>query len=531
MKPFKNLFKKKENNRNSSAIENANKDISKDLKINIEKIRNEFGNASDLSINLSKVNNHDNLCYASIYIENLVDKSTINSLSSEITEVLKAKNRLEDRTPEGYFNTFKNTLLGFRKFEEGSDLNILINDLISGKSIFLVNGCGKFFSVDTFSVQGRAITEPTTQNVIRGPKECFVENININVSLVRKRIKNKSLRVEDLSLGNMTKTKITLMYIDKIARNDIVEELKRRLNTINIDGILDSSYIEELIKDDRHSIFPTFFSSEKPDSVTANILEGRVAIFVDGTAYVLTAPALFVEFLQSSEDYYYPFIVSSMTRLIRYVAFFLTLIVPAGFIALSTFHQEMIPTPLLISIASQREGVPFPVFVEALLMEVTFEILREAGVRMPRVIGPAISIVGALVLGQAAVEAGIISSVLVIIVSITAISSFVIPNYTMSNAIRVIRFALMLLAAAYGLYGIFMGLIVLVLHLCKLKSIGVPYMIPIAPTTKNGIKGTFVRLPIWSNKYRPIGISNDKSPRVDENNPVTTKQKGKPEFR
>lgn len=286
-----------------------------------------------------------------------------------------------------------------------------------------------------------------------------------------------------------------------------------------------------MIKDDRHSIFPTFFSSEKPDTVAANMLEGRVAILVDGTAYVLTAPAIFVEFLQSSEDYYYPYMVATFIRLIRYIAFLLTLVVPAGFIALSTFHQEMIPTPLLISIASQREGVPFPVFVEALLMEVTFEILREAGVRMPRVIGPAISIVGALVLGQAAVEAGIISSVLVIIVSITAISSFVIPNYTMSNAIRVIRFILMVLAAGFGLYGVFMGFIVLILHLCKLKSIGVPYMIPIAPSTKNGIKGTFVRLPIWKNKYRPIGISNDRSPRVEDNNPVTSEQKEKPEFR
>lgn len=535
MKLFKDLFKKKGNKKNTSTSDNMSKEtsisISKDLIENTERIRNEFGNSSDLSINICNVYNHDDLCYATIYIENLVDKNTINSLSLEIAEVLKSKKNLEDHSSEGYFRAFKNILLGFRKFEEGSDFNVLVDDLISGKTIFLVNKCNKFFSIDTFSVEGRAISEPTTQNVIRGPKESFVENISVNISLIRKRIKNKDLRVEDLNLGNVTKTKVTLIYIDKIARQDIVDEIKRRISTINIDAILDSSYIEELIKDDRYSIFPTFFNSEKPDSVAANILEGRVAIFVDGTAYALTAPALFVEFLQASEDYYYPFVVSSTIRIIRYMAFLLTIVVPAGFIALSTFHQEMIPTPLLISIASQHEGVPFPVFLEALIMEVIFEILREAGVRMPRVIGPAISIVGALVLGQAAVDAGIISAVLVIIVSITAICSFAIPNYTMSNAVRVIRFGLMFLAAILGLFGLFMGLMVLTLHLCKLKSIGVPYMAPIAPATKNGVKGTFVRLPIWKNTYRPITISKDKSPRVSDNNPVNTKQKEKPEFK
>jgi spore germination protein KA len=274
------------------------------------------------------------------------------------------------------------------------------------------------------------------------------------------------------------------VYIQNIAKDEIVQEIRTRLGKIEIDGILESGYIEELIKDDRYSIFPTFLSSEKPDSVAAALLEGKVAILVDGTPYVLTAPALMIEFLQSSEDYYHHYIVSSMMRFLRVMAFLLTLIVPATYIAVTTFHQEIIPTPLLVSIAAQREGVPFPALLEALMMEITFEILREAGIRMPRAIGPAISIVGALVLGQAAVEAGIISAAMVIVVSITAISSFAIPNYEMSNAIRLIRFILMLLAGVLGLYGVLMGLIVLVLHLCKIKSITVPYLTPIAPKNR-----------------------------------------------
>ncbi len=527
MRVFKNLFKKKKDSNNISAPENISKDINK----TIEKLRNEFGNSSDLSINLCKENGNDNIWHASIHIDSLVDMNTINSISSELTELAKAKHKLEDRTPEGYFNLFKKALLGIRRFEEGTDFNAIVDGLLAGKTIFLVNGYNKFFSIDTFSVESRSISEPTSQNVIRGPKECFIENIAVNISLIRKRIKNKALRVEELNVGYITKTKIAIMYIDKIAKNCLVDELKRRLNEIYIDSIFDSSYIEELVKDDRYSVFPEFLSSEKPDAVAAALLEGRIAVLVDGTAYVLTVPALFIDFLQSSEDYYYPYAIASAIRIIRYVAFLLTLIVPAGYIALTTFHQEMIPTPLLISIASQREGVPFPAFVEALFMEITFEILREAGVRMPRVIGPTISIVGALVLGQAAVEAGVISAVIVIIVSLTAISSFAIPNYTMSNCIRVIRFILMILSATLGLYGVFIGLMILTLHLCKLKSLGVPYMTPISPTTKNGLKDTILRAPIWDSKFRPLGISNDKTPRVDETNPVPPQEEEEPEFR
>ncbi len=525
MKPFRNLFRKKTTNTVKNSV---SENISKDININMQKIRDEFGNSSDLLINLC---NDKDLSYVSIYIDNLVGKSIINCLSSEISEVLKEKKKWSNLTPEDYYNLFKKTINGFREIQEGTDFDSLIEELTSGKTIFIVDGCNKYFSIDTYSVEGRSISEPTSQNVIRGPKDCFVEDISVSISLIRKRIKTKALRVEYLSAGYITKTKIVIMYIDKIAKKEIVDEIRRRLNAIYIDSIIDSSYIEEMIKDDRYSIFPEFLSSEKPDSVTAALVEGRVAILVEGSAFVLTAPGLFMDFLQSSEDYYYPYAVSSVIRLIRYIAFLLTLIVPAGYIALTTFHQEMIPTPLLISIASQREGVPFPTFVEVFLMEITFEILREAGVRMPRVIGPTISIVGALVLGQAAVEAGIISAVIVIIVSLTAISSFALPNYTMSNCIRVIRFILMILAAIFGLYGVFIGLIVLVLHLCKLKSFGVPYMTPIAPTSKNGIRDSILRAPIWDIKYRPPGISNDKTPRVDDKNPVTTEQKEKPEFR
>jgi len=520
------LIKNSKESRNST-----NNCISKKLYDNIEKIKKEFGNPSDIVIRVFEPDDYDDLRYSNIYFKNLVDKSSINSLSMGMADVLKPKIALKNPTPEAYFRIFRNYILSFRKSEEGSDFNVLLKELLLGKTIILVDGYDRFISIDIFSTEGRSVEEPTTQNVIRGPKEGFVEKIDVNISLVRKRLKTKSIRVENLTLGSETETKILLMYIDKIAKKDIVDEIRRRLNRIKIDAILDSGNIEELIKDDRYSIFPELLNSEKPDSVAANLLEGRVAIFVDGSPYVLTAPALFVEFLQVSEDYYHNFIISTFIRILRYVAFFLTLFVPALYISVIKFHMEMIPTPLLINIASQREGIPFPPFIEAVLMEGVFEILREAGIRMPKIIGPAISIVGALVLGQAAVDAGIVSAFMVIVVSITAIASFAIPNYSFSNAIRIIRFAMMVLAGVYGLYGIYMGSIALILHLCKLKSIGVPYMLPIAPKMKYATKDTIIRYPLWFNKARPAGISVSNIPRVDTDNVVTKKEKGNPEFR
>jgi len=526
---FKKLMKffKKSNVKSNKINEPASVlRINKDIQENITQLKKELGNSSDFEVNYFKFNNNKNLICANIYIKGLVDKTIINGLSLELA---KLKHECYNTKSDINFEVLMSYFSGLRELKEGSDFEALYDDLLSGNTVFLIDGCNKFFTISTGTDEGRSSEEPTSQTVIRGPKDGFTEKINSNILLIRKRIKNKALRMENLFIGSVTKTTISLMYIDKIARDEIVQEIKTRLGKIEIDSILDGGNIEELIKDDRYSIFPTFLASEKPDAVAAALLEGRVAILVDGTPYVITAPALMVEFFQSSEDYYHHFIVSSMMRFLRYIAFFLTLLVPATFIAITTFHQEMVPTPLLVSIAAQREGVPFPALIEALLMEFTFEILREAGVRMPRAIGPAISIVGALVLGQAAVEAGIISAAMVIVVSITAISSFAIPNYEMSNAIRVVRFSLMFLAGVLGLYGVFIGLIILTLHLCKIKSITVPYLTPIAPKIKYGNNDTIFRFPIWKMKYRPIGISGTNTTRVDEKNPVSSKEK--PEIR
>jgi len=487
---------------------------------NLNRVKITFGNSVDLSIRQfdMKIRRKD-LKLAIIFLSGLADKSKLDNLSLELNELIVSEICNQD-TLDLCFDKLKTSLLCESKIHEGSDYETLYNQILSGNTIILADGCNKFLVLNTFGPEGRSITEPTSQTIIRGPKEAFTEKISINISLIRRRIKDKSLKIDNMAIGSITKTNVAVMYLDKIAKPDIINEVKSRLSQIEVDGILDSGYIEELIKDDPHSVFPTFLNSEKPDSVAAGLLEGKIAIVVDGTPYVLTAPALFVDFLQVSEDYYHHYIISSMTRIFRCISLFLTLLVPSIYIALSTFHQEMIPTTLLVSIAAQREGVPFPAFVEAMLMELTFEILREAGIRMPRAVGSAISIVGALVLGQAAVQAGIISAVIVIIVSITAIASFAIPNYSMSNAIRYLRFVLMILSATFGLYGIYIGLIVLILHLSKLKSIGVPYLTPFAPRIAKGNKDTFFRFPLWKMRYYPKATAKTEGPRIKMEQPV-----------
>jgi spore germination protein KA len=382
---------------------------------------------------------------------------------------------------------------------------------MEGISIIMLQGCTVAISANTAGGDHRAVEEPSSQTVVRGPKEGFTENINTNLSLLRRRIKSPALRVVYRQIGRQTRTHVAVVYMKDIAKDSVVQEIMSRLDRIDTDAILDSGYIEEFIQDAPFTPFPTVQNTERPDAAAGGILEGQVAIIVDGTPFVLLAPATFIRFLQSSEDYYQRFDIASFLRLIRYGSFFASMLLPSLFIAVTTFHQEMLPTPLLISLASQREGVPFPAVVEAIAMEATFEVLREAGVRMPRVIGPAISIVGALVLGQAAVQAGLVSAAMVIVVSFTAIANFVIPAINMAIAARLIRFVMMILAATLGLFGIMSGLMVLLIHLASLRSFGVAYTVPFSPFIWPNWKDVIVRLPHWAMKQRPFEISSAKN--------------------
>ncbi|NOU78330.1 spore germination protein [Paenibacillus sp. LMG 31459] len=378
--------------------------------------------------------------------------------------------------------------------EEWKDIMLAV---LSGDTVILLEGYRTAIICETRGGEQRSVSEPSSQLVVRGPKDGFVESVATNISLIRRRIKSPKLRLEYMKIGTETQTHVALMYMKGIAGEDLIREVRERLRKITLDEVLESGFIEELIQDKTFTPFPTIYNSERPDVAAGNLLEGRVVIIVDGTPFVLILPAVFTQFFQSAEDYSQRFDIAIMMRVIRYVSFLVLILGPSVYLALTTYHYEMIPTTLLINLLSQRENVPFPAFVEVLLMETAFEILREAGVRMPRVIGQTVSVVGALILGTAVVEAGIITPIMVIVVALTGIASFAIPAYNMAIAGRLIRFAFLIMASMFGFYGITLGLIVLVAHMNSLRTFGIPYLSPFVPLSVKGQKDTILRLPLW----------------------------------
>ncbi|MDC3415869.1 spore germination protein [Aquibacillus salsiterrae] len=483
--------------------------LSTNIDQNIQTIKQDLGNSADIVIRKMNIGSSGNDQIAICYTNGLVDTKTVQNVIIKTLLVDIREAYLQNENKSKLSELFENHTLPGGEITKVTDLDNSKHDLLSGNTILLINGESVGFSIDTKGWASRSIEEPSTQTVVRGPKEGFVESLRTNTALVRRKIKSEDLWIEQIQIGQKTKTDIAILYMNGIVNQKILDEVKTRLKRVQVDGIFEGGSLEELIQDETFTPFPTIYNTERPDSAASNLLEGRVVIIIDGTPFALVAPALFVQFLQSSEDYYQRADMASFLRLLRFVAFMLALLIPSSYIAVTTFHQDMLPTTLLVSLAAQREGVPFPAFIEALLMEIVFEILREAGVRMPRAIGSAISIVGALVLGQAAVDAGIVSNVMVIVVSITAISSFVIPEYNLAIAVRLLRFFFMLLAASFGMFGIIIGLIMMVIHLTSLRSFGVPYLSPMAPFNKEGQKDSLIRLPQWALFSRPKMIAQD----------------------
>ncbi|GFZ82627.1 hypothetical protein GCM10008018_30570 [Paenibacillus marchantiophytorum] len=350
-----------------------------------------------------------------------------------------------------------------------------------------------------------------TESTVRGPQEGFTEDITINLSLLRKRIKNVHFRIEQIILGSETETKVNLLYLGNLASVAVVDEFRKRIHSIQIDSVLDSAYVEEWIQDKTISPFSTLLNTERPDIVASHLLEGRVGVLVDGSPIALVGPVTFFQLFISPEDYYQRAIIATLLRWLRILSFMLATFVPSLYIAIVSNHQEFLPHSLLISLAAQREGVPFPAFIEAVIMMATFEVLREAGLRMPRIAGQAISIVGALVLGEAAVSAGLVSAAMVIVVAVTAISNFAAPSYSFGITQRLLQFFYMILASVMGLFGVLCGSLFIVVHLASIKSFGVPYLSPVAPTFLTDWKDFLVRVPRpWMKTYPQMNDTKKK---------------------
>lgn len=491
------------------------------LNDNIKQVKQALGNSTDIIIKEITIGPGGGQPIAILYTDGLVDKQVIIGLMESLMMDTALTKRLEQDSAAraNIVQILKSDVLKNAEIQEVTNFEALYHAILSGDCVFLIDGLPQGLSAGARGWTDRGVTESGTENVVRGPREGFTETLRTNTSLIRRKIKDPNLWMETKQIGRVTRTDIAVMYIKHIANDGIVKEVNARLDRIDIDGILESGYIEELIQDETFTPFPTLYSTERPDVIAAELLEGKVAILVDGTPFVLIAPAPFVSFLHSAEDYYQRADISSFIRILRYVGIFISLLAPSLYIAITTFHQEMLPTELLIGLAAQRERVPFPAFIEAIMMEVTFEILREAGIRMPKSIGSAVSIVGTLVIGQAAVEAGIISAVMVIVVSITAISSFVMPAYNVSIAFRMLRFPLMVLAATFGLFGIIVGIVALILHMCSLRTFGIPYMSPLGPLIPSDLKDTILRLPHWMLNTRPRLLNQQNTIRSKQTPP------------
>lgn len=380
-----------------------------------------------------------------------------------------------------------------------------ISGILSGDAVVFVDGEASALKIGLRAPEKRAVGEADTEVTLKGSREGFSESLRTNTILLRKRIKNTKFKVETTVLGEKTHTDVSICYIQGIASNQVINEVKKRIKKIKIDGILATGYIEQFIQDSKFPLFPIVGNSEKPDKVAAKILEGRVAILADGTPTVLTVPYLMIEAIQAQEDYFGEFFFASFMRILRVISLFISIYLPATYVALTTFHQTIIPYKMMLTMAASREGIPFSAFIEALFMLITFEILREAGQRMPRAIGQAVSIVGAIVLGDAAVSASIASAPLVIIIALAGICSFIVPPLMKTGAI--LRILMLISASIMGLMGIGFLTFLLVIFLCNKKSFGSPYLAPVSPFTAQDMKDSLIVLPIWAMFTRPKNLA------------------------
>lgn len=472
-----------------------------------EKIRDNISTNVDENISYLKslLTDNSDVVYREYYVNKWkVALVCVDGLSNKmILDDFVVKPLMINGNKVSNVNEIKDNILAVSDVSEVDKMSKAIDLFLSGDTLMLVEGLTIGYIIATRSWPARGISEPSGETSIRGSKEGFSETIRFNTALIRRRIRDTQLKIKTIQLGVRSKTDTAIIYIDDIVNRDALDELMKRINMIDIDAILDSSYVEELIEDNKLSPFPQIQSTERPDVVAAALYEGRIAIIVDNSPFVLIVPATLPNFLQTPDDYYERWMHSSVVRIIRLLGIFLSLILPALYVAVTSYHSSIIPTKLAYSIAASREGVPFPAFIEVIIMEISLTFLMEAIARLPKPIGSTIGIVGGLIIGQAAVSAGIVSPIMIIIVGITAITSFLTPNYDIVLSLRTIRFGLIIASGIIGLYGIMLGLILTLIHLVRLSSFGISYLAPATNPHLSDMKDMYIKLPLGMFKKRP----------------------------
>lgn len=522
---FKNIFTKfKKDKKETIDLEdldiNEREEYIKQLELtsnieeNISLIEQLLGDSLDLNVRRLKLGQQQ-VSGALIYMSGLTDTESIERILKTLEMDLLKFQSFSSKGKDIY-QTITEQLLNNKSIRKIKNVKEILSNLSLGSSIILIDEVPQAILCETKGFQIRSVEEPKGEISLKGPRDGFVENLFTNTSLIRQRIRTPHLWIQNFKTGALSETQGAIAYIRGLASEELVEEVKSRIENIDKDIISETGTLQEYIHDEPFTIFPLIDRTERPDKLVSCLAEGKVAILVHGTPLVLIVPATANMFLQAPDDYYEVSILGSLIRILRYIAYTISILLPGIYVAVMNFHQELLPVSLFLRIASSREGVPFPLIFESLLMEGLFEILREAGLRLPKAIGQAVSIVGALVLGDAAIKAGLVSPPMVIIVAITAISSFTTPNYSFAFTARILRFIFLFLGSTIGMFGIQFGVLVLLIRLCSLRSFGQPYLQPFAPLIWQDLKDSLIRLPAWKLVVRPILMGGEKPQRQDK---------------
>ena len=453
-------------------------------------------------MNLGK--NGDVPCYLT-FIEVSVDMGT-----SALSEVLKYLRTIEK---EKIYDVLSQNALGISDATFFSTIEEAADGLLTGETILFVDGFAQAVKIPDDGYPRMSLSEADSEKLIRGSNEGFSDSVKQNAALIRKRVRSPKVKVKQLKTGIRSNTNVYLVYMDDLVYPGLLKEIERRMDGFEIDGVLDSGVIEQLTEEKWYSPFPQFQTTERPDRAAMSILEGRVILLVDNSPVALILPTDYNSFIRTSDDYYNRFEIASFGRMLRYVASFFAMTLPGLYLAVTNFHTQILPTTLLLAFADARRGVPFPAVIEVLIMEISFELLREAGVRLPGAMGNTIGIVGGLIIGQAAVEANLVSPIVVIVISFTALCSFAIPNEEFATAFRVLKFFFIALCAWLGFFGMLAGLLAVLIHLSHLKSFGIPYLMPFVGADLNDYedeRDALYRQPLRKLLWRPVYAKRKK---------------------
>lgn len=540
-KYFNNLFKYNEHEEYEFILPDSANNLPKEdastnkqqifptLSVNIEYLKSSYNLLINSDIKIRKFAlpiQNKKIAAALLYIDGMVDETTITNsvlqpllLKNSITmqEQQNTSGRISIRNPKSpkinLENFIYNGLIPHNSISKETEFDKVIEKVNGGFCALFVDTIGTAFCVETKGFEGRSVSQPLTENIVRGSQEAFVENLRTNTSMLRKIINNENLVIEEVEVGKISRTKVAICYLENVANNDLVAETKYRINNLNIDYLLSSGQLEQFIVDNPNNCFPQTIATERPDRVSTYILNGRVAIIVNGTPFALVVPAIFIDFLTSGEDSNLNYHFANFLKFIRGIALFFAIFLPGIYVAITNYHQELVPSELLFAIANAREAIPFPVIFEIIIMEISFELIREAGIRVSSSFSTTIGIIGALILGDAAVSANIVSPILIIVVAFTGICGFAIPDFAFTTSIRIYRFVYIVFGFLAGFLGIAFAFFIHFILLTSLSSFGVPYFAPYIPFENLTKNNGYIIKPVWKREKRSEFL-NTKRPQT-----------------